>query len=236
MMLITILVPVVLLLGLITIVMVTKNMGRVRMKKTFQWKLIIGYLALLLIALAVAEIMEQKVESKSPPKIAETEIGFDLYHAIVEGLPIPENLVLTKRSHEIKEKFSIPSFTGAYIIIERVPDNSQTIEEAVYSPELMAMFSDEGNAYYDLSDQLKIELPVWDDSSMSVPKQPDNNLQYTFYHDSNMLNQFTGEKTQGNSSGSVSGAMTIHLTIPESIELDIPETENEYGYYIDILE
>lgn len=30
--------------------------------------------------------------------------------------------------------------------------------------------------------------------------------------------------------------MTIHLLIPESIELDIPEAENQQGGYIDILE
>ncbi|WP_158232275.1 hypothetical protein [Sporosarcina sp. P1] len=50
------------------------------------------------------------------------------------------------------------------------------------------------------------------------------------------MNQSTGEKTHGNSSGTVSGVMTIHLSIPESIELDIPELNDEQNYYIDVLE
>lgn len=236
MMLFTIMVPVVLLLGLLTIIIVTKNMGRVRMKKSFHWKLIVGYLVLLMIGLVIAETMERQVEGVNPPEVVANEDGFDLYNAIVEELPIPENLVLAKRSHEVEGKFSIPSFTGAYVLIKRTPDTSQTIEETVYSPELMTMFNDEDSMYYDLSDQLKINLPVWNSGSMSVPKQPKNHLEYTFYHDSNILNQFTGEKTHGNTSGSVSGVMTIHLLIPESIELDIPELEDEQNYYIDILE
>lgn len=232
----TILVPVMLLLGVLTLVVVAKSMGRVRMKKTFHWKLISGYLVLLLIALVVAETMEQKADSEYPAQIAASGAGFDLRHAIIEDLPVPEHLVLAKRTHEMNGVFTIPSSIGAYIIIERSPKDSGTIEETVYSPELMAMFSEKGDTYYDLSDQLEIELPVWDDHSMTVPPQPDNQLQYTFYHDSNVLNQFTGENTQGGSSGTVSGAMTVHLIIPESIELDIPDTESEEGYYIDILE
>lgn len=235
-MFITILVPVVLLLGLLTIIMVTKNMGRVRIKKTFHWKLITGYLVLLLIGLVVAEAMEQRIEGVNPPEVVANEVGFDLYNAIVEELPIPKNLVLAKRSHEVEGKFTISSFPGAYILIKRTPEISGTIEETVYSPELMTMFNGEDSMYYDLSDQLKINLPVWNSNSMSVPKQPENRLEYTFYHDSNILNQFTGEKTHGNSSGSVSGVMTIHLLIPDTIELDIPDLDHEQNYYIDILE
>lgn len=236
MILITILVPIVLLIGVLTIILVTKNMGRVRMKKSFHWKLITGYLVLLMIGLVVAETMEQRIEGVNPPEVVANEVGFDLYHAIVEELPIPQNMVLAKRSHEIEGKFTIPSISGAYVLIKRTSDNSRTIEETVYSPELMTMFNNEESMYYDLSDQLKINLPVWDSESMSVPKQPENHLEYTFYHDSNILNQFTGEKTHGNSSGSVSGVMTIHLLIPESIELDIPELDDDQNYYIDLLE
>lgn len=235
-MLFTIMVPILLLLGVLTIILVTKNMGRVRMKKSFHCKLITGYLVLLMIGLIVAETMEQRVESVNPPEVVASEVGFDLYHAIVEELPIPQNMVLAKRSHEIEGKFTIPSITGAYVLIKRTSDNSRTIEETVYSPELMTMFNNEESMYYDLSDQLKINLPVWDSESMSVPEQPENHLEYTFYHDSNILNQFTGEKTHGNSSGSVSGVMTIHLLIPESIELDIPELDDDQNYYIDLLE
>ncbi|PIC68212.1 hypothetical protein CSV71_04715 [Sporosarcina sp. P21c] len=206
------------------------------MKKSFHWKLITGYLVLLMIGLVVAETMERQVEGVNPPEVVANEVGFDLYNAIVEELPIPENLVLAKRSHEVEGKFSIPSFTGAYILIKRTSDASRTIEETVYSPELMLMFNEDDSIYYDLSDQLNIKLPVWDSNSMSVPTQPENHLEYTFYHDSNILNQFTGEKTHGNSSGTVSGVMTIHLSIPESIELDIPELNDEQNYYIDVLE
>lgn len=237
MMMFIILVPILLILGLLTIIMMTKNIGRMRMKKSFHFKLIIGYLVLLLIGLVVAEIMEQQVENASLPKTLANETEFDLYHAIVEDLPIPENRVLAKRSHEVGEKFSIPSLIGAYVLIERTTESSNTIEETIYAPELMASFGD-NDTYYDLSDELEIELPVWNSDSISVPKQPENQLHYTSYHDSNILNQFTGDRTlgYGGSSGSISGTMTIHLLIPESIELDIPEAENQQGGYIDILE
>ncbi len=237
MMILTIVIPILLLLLLLTIIMMTKNIGRMRMKKSFHFKLIIGYLVLLIIVLIVAETMEQKVENASLPKTVISETEFDLYHAIVEDLPIPESSILAKRSHEIEGKFSIPSFVGAYILIERTSESSQTIEETIYAPELMASFGD-NDIYYDLSDQIEIKMPIWNEHSMSVPKQPQNQLHYTFYHDSNILNQFTGERTSdyGSSSGSVSGTMTIHLLIPESIELDIPEAENQQGGYIDILE
>lgn len=235
-MFLTILVPVVLLLGLLTIILVTRNMGRMRMKKSFHWKLITGYLVLLMIGLVVAETMERKVEGVNPLEVVANEVGFDLYNAIVEDLPIPEHLVLAKRSHEVDGKLSISSFTGAYILIKRTSDASRTIEETVYSPELLTMFNEKDDMYYDLSDQLNIKLPVWNSNSMSVPTQPENHLEYTFYHDSNILNQFTGEKTHGNSSGTVSGVMTIRLLIPESIELDIPGLDDEQNYYIDVLE
>lgn len=235
-MLLTILVPIVLLLGILTIILVTRNMGRVRIKRSFHWKFIIGYLVLLIIGLGVAETMERKVKGVNLPEAVENEVGFDLYSAIVEELPIPDNLVLAKRSHEVEGEFSIPSFSGAYVLIKRTPSTSRIIEETVYSPELMATFDDEENTYYDLSDQLKVNLPVWDSKSMSIPKQPKNHLEYTFYHDSNILNQFTGEKTSGYSSGTVSGVMTVHLLIPESIEIDIPELDDDQNYYIDLLE
>lgn len=236
MMLFTILIPILLLLGVLTIVVVTKNMGRVRMKKSFHLKLIIGYVVLLLIGLAIAETMEQRVGSAELPEAVANGGEFDLYHAIVEELPVPRNMILAKRSHEVEGKFTIPSISGAYVLIKRTSDDSRIIEETVYSPELMTMFNSEDSTYYDLSDQLKINLPVWDKGSMSVPQQPENHLEYTFYYDSNILNQFTGEKIHENSSGTVSGVMTIHLVIPELIELDIPELDDEQNYYIDLLE
>ncbi|PID16159.1 hypothetical protein CSV63_05850 [Sporosarcina sp. P34] len=238
MMFFMVLIPIVLLLGLVPIVIFTKNMKRTRLKKSFHRNIIVGYLVLLLLGVFVAEFMERKVELHIPPKVTDKNIEFDLQSAIVEGATIPEHLVLAKRSHEVKDELSISPFTGAYMLIERTPHHSNVVSETVYTPELLANIGDgDGDdVYYDFTDQLKIALPVWENNWMTVPKQPRNTIQYTFYHDSNILNQFTGEKTHGYSSGSVSATMMIHLVIPESIELNLPEIESERGTYIEFLE
>lgn len=236
MMFFMVLIPVFLLMGLVLIVIFTKNMKRTRLKKKFHRNFIFGYLLLLLLSLVVAEVMERKVEHQNPPKVNVEDVEFDLPAAIVEGTPIPEKFVLAKRSHKVKGELVISSFTNAYLLIERTPDNSHTIKETVYTPELMANIGEENDVYYDVTDRLESALPIWESNLMTVPKQPLNNIQYTFYHDSNILNQFTGERAYGYSSGSVSRAMTIHLIVPESIVLKLPEVENEYGTYIDVIE
>ncbi|MGE7546268.1 hypothetical protein [Sporosarcina newyorkensis] len=236
MMMFAIVMPILLIIGILTIMMVVKSMGNVRVKKKFHHKLIIGYLALLVIVLIVAEIMVQNHQMEPPPTVTSSEAGFDLRYAIDQGAPIPERLIAAQRTHEVEGEFSLPKFyRHAYILIERTPEESNTIEETVYKPELLTGFDESGGIYYDLSDQLQIELPIWDSHSMSVPKQPINKIQYTFYHDSNMLNQFTGVQNHGYSSGMGSGVITIHLVIPESVELDIQETGDEYGDYIEFL-
>lgn len=236
MMFFMVLIPVLLLIGLVLIVVFTKNMKRTRLKKTFHRNIIVGYLVFLLIGLAMAEVMERTTEYQTPPIVNVEDVEFDLLAAIVEGTPIPEHSILSKQSHEVKGELLISSFTNAYLLIERTTDNSNIITETVYTPELLANIEEEDDMYYDFTDQLEIALPIWEGNLMTVPKQPLNNIQYTFYHDSDILNQFTGEKTYGYSSGSVSGAMTIHLLVPESIELTLPELENEYGTYIDVIE
>ncbi|ARD48297.1 hypothetical protein [Sporosarcina sp. P33] len=231
-----ILLPMLLLTSLVLIVVFTKNMKRTRLRKTFHRNIVVGYLALLLIGLVVAEVMERTVEQHALPKVLPNNSEFDLYTAITEGKPIPERLVLAERSHEVQDTLLVSAFTSATIFIERTPGNGNTIAETVYSPELMVSIGDETDEYYDFTEQLEVALPIWENGSMSVPKQPANRIQYTFYHDSNIVNQFTGEKTHGYTSGSMSGAMMIHLAVPESITLNLPETENEYGAYIEVIE
>ncbi|WP_301109145.1 hypothetical protein [Sporosarcina sp.] len=238
----TVVMPVLIILAVVIIWLVIKNMGKMRMKKSFHRKLIIGYIVLLFVVVIAAEIMEKKYDRQPPPKAPESAMGFDLRYAIEQRSAIPERLVEAKRTHEVKGEFSIPKFyEGAYILIERTSEESNTIEETVYKPELFAGYDTSYGGLYDLSDQLKIELPVWDDHSMRVPRQPQNHIQYTVYHDSNMLNQFNHPHNKSSSSsagvttGMTSGMMTIHLVIPESIQLEIPETGDEYEQYIELL-
>ncbi|GKV63989.1 MULTISPECIES: hypothetical protein [unclassified Sporosarcina] len=240
MMIFAIVTPILLVLGLLTIMMTVKNMGRIQIKKNVHRKLIIGYLILLFIGVITAEIMTSMNDQEPPPKMPENAAQFDLRSAIEQDAAIPERLVAARRTHEVDGTFAIPDlYNGAYILIERTPGESNIIEETVFKPELYAGFDVSDGSYFDLTGQLQIELPVWDSRSMRIPKQPVNKIRYSIYHDSNMLTQFgsSPSTSTGMVSGTVSGMMTIHLRIPESIELDISETEDEFEYdqYIELL-
>ncbi|WP_153731043.1 hypothetical protein [Sporosarcina obsidiansis] len=234
----TIILPILIILAIVTIWLVVRSMANMRLKKNFHRKLVIGYIALLFIVLIAAEIMVQNHDQEPPPKAPENAVQFDLRYAIDQGASVPERLVAARRTHEVEGTFTIPDFyRGAYILIERTAGESNKIEETVYKPELFAGNDVSNETLYDLSDQLQIELPVWDSHSMYVPKQPQNQINYTIYHDSNVLNQFTDQKrhVSGMVSGSMHGVMTIHLVIPESIELDIKQTGDGYDQYIELL-
>ncbi|PIC63981.1 hypothetical protein CSV79_09330 [Sporosarcina sp. P13] len=236
-----------LLMGIVVLMVVVKSAGRMSMNKTFHRKFIMGYLVLLSILLITAEVMERNYEFEQLSIVEGNRYGFDVRNAIEEGLPIPQRLIASKRTHEVGEKFSIPKFpTNAFILIERIAVESNFIEETVYRPEMMVEFGGPGSTYnddtegtyYDVSDKIQIELPVWDRRSMYVPLQPSNNIQYTFYHDSNILTQFSEQRRSGYSytSGSVSSMMTVHLRIPESIVLDLPQSTDEFeNYTIEVL-
>ncbi|MDV6379160.1 hypothetical protein ORD22_13140 [Sporosarcina sp. GW1-11] len=238
---------IVLLMVIVVLMLVVKNAGRLGINKIFHRKFIIGYLILLLIFLIIAEVMERNYEFEQLSIVEGEQYGFDVRNAVEKGLPIPQRLIATKRTHEVEENFSIPKFPdNAIILIERTTDKSNLIEETVYRPEMLVEFGGFdsrnydglGGTYYDVSDKIQVELPVWDSRSMYVPLQPSNTIHYTFYHDSNILTQFSEGRRIGYSysSGSMSGTMTVHLRIPESIELHLPQSADEFeNYRIEIL-
>lgn len=236
MMLIPIFGSILLIAASLTIFMLVKNFGNLGMKKAFHRNLVIVYLILLLGALIVSEIMQRTNAAEAPPVVSANEMNYDIYFALSQGSEIPENRIASRRTHEVDGKLFITSKSqSAYILIERSKEKGNTVTETIYKPELYTGYDEDRGSYYDLSDRLQFKLPEWDSSSMTVPRQPVNQIHYTFYHDSNMISQFTGQPRHRGGSGSASTQLLIHLSIPESVELDIPSTENENGTFIDYL-
>lgn len=224
-------------IGLFIIILVTQNLGRLQIKKSVHRTIFAVYIVLLLIALVVGEAAEKKLGNQMPERLP-YDNQFDLEYAIINKQPIPESLLLEKRTHEVGETLDITNaYNQAVVLIERTKDAGHTVKEAVYTPELGASFGNDAEEYYDFSGMLDVELPVWTNHSMTVPIQPRNDISFKFFHDSNVLGQFTGEKTTSYSSSSYSRFMSIHLIVPESVELKLPEAEgDEYTHYVRVIE
>lgn len=232
MMAVAIIGPILLIVGIVTLLFVVKNAGRMRMGKTFHWKLIIGYLMLLAVLLIIAEVMERNYKFEQPFVVSASESEFDVMTAIRQDLPIPERLIVEKRTHEVEQKFSIAHIpVEAFIVIERTSDESLVIQETVYKPKVLLELYSEENAYYDLSDGIKVKLPVWDKQSMYLPQQPINQVRYTFYQDSGILNQFSEKPMDAFRMGTISSMLVIHLLVPTSIDLEVPEFTDEFERY-----
>ncbi|AXI00583.1 hypothetical protein DV702_13145 [Sporosarcina sp. PTS2304] len=228
---------VLLLLAILTILLVVKSAGNLGMNNSVHKKVLVSYLALLFIVFIAAEVMAKTMEFEQLTVVEGNLYGFDVREAIEKDLPIPNRLIATQRTHEIDGKFTIPNFPkDAVILIERTADRDNVIEETVFRPEMMVEFDGMDGTFYDVSHKIKIELPAWDSHSMYVPMQPPNHITYTFYHDSNIVNQLSGKPSYGYNSGSVSGMMTVYLKVPESIELDLPQSTDEFeNYTIEVL-
>lgn len=191
-------------------------------KTHFTWMKV--YFVLLLASLVFAELLEWNRTDTHMPKIAtEEEVEFNLYEAITHHLPIPNDMIVERRTHETNGHLTIrvESEMGL-VLIERTQEKGTLIEETIFKPLLVA--ND-----YDLSNQLQFNKPLWQDGTMRVPKQPMNELQYVSYYDSIMLNLFTKERNKHfDSWGSSSQLMMIHLRIPESVTIDADEDVVEY--------
>lgn len=228
--LVYLIIPLTFLAGLLAIIAVMRNFSRLHVRKSVHCYVLAGYVGLLLIALAVGEVMERKADIQPLETIAYDE-EFILEDAITEKKPIPERFIYERRLHDTAGKLAVDNtLDQAYVLIEKTEEAGNTVVETVYKPELIASFTNDEAAYYDLSGQLDIALPVWTADSMTVPRQPRNDIYYTFYHDANIAGQFTSERNLGYTSSSYSSLLIIHLLVPESVELDIPKwSDDEYG-------
>lgn len=182
------------------------------------------YFVLLLASLIFAEILEWNRAETNIPKIAtEEQLEFNIYEAITNHLPIPNDMIIEKRTHETNGHLTIrvESEMGL-VLIERTKERGTLIEETIFKP---LIFAND----YQLSNQLQFKKPLWQDGIMRVPQQPINELEYVSYYDSIMLNRFTKEGNKRYDSwGSSSQLMMIYLRVPESVIIDADENNVEY--------
>ncbi|MGN7408339.1 hypothetical protein [Sporosarcina sp. SAFN-010] len=203
-----------------------------RFTRKTHYKVIIGYITFLLFALIVTEILEQTT-SLNPPRITSQE-KVDVGRAILSDKSIPKNQLVTERTHEVDGKLSIKAEQREYetiFYIERSFENGNTVTERVYKPSLTIGDGGNGGKSYDLSQYVKVSLPVWKGQEVVMPFQSKQELFISAYRDSIFISQLTSNQVGNRYGGSEMSYGIVHLIIPENIELDIQLAPD---YYVEV--
>lgn len=178
-----------------------------------------GYIALLCIGLIFAEIAEVKNREEMPKKLDNDQLSIYFEQVVQKKGRIDTSYILSERQYTVSESLSIHQpFEHVAFYIERTKDHS-TVKEVIYKPLLDIN-------HYDFSDHVKVEMPIWQDNEVTIPKQPKSIFRYISYHDSALVNQLTtarGANFNGFSSGYQT--MAIHLIVPEDVDIQFDSTD-----------
>lgn len=185
----------------------------------FHYTIVFGFIALLFVMTIIVEVLFPNSEIRHFPPNENTFDNVIVESSILDGNPIDESQLLTKRTHEIDDQLTINHYNTEYIEtdiwIERKEVNDGIVEEYITKP--LYMVND-----YDLSNEIDVTLPEWQGHTMTFLKQPTFEFEFAYYTDSFILNQFTDEKNYDLlSSFSSSGRLiTIHLIVPKDLKID----------------
>ena len=207
-----------------------------RISKAAHFKLLIGFLGLLLLLTAIGEFVGvgRQLLEPAPKADAKLEQLFDsISDQIFNREAVDPSLLFEKRTHPVGETLTIHNkeqnedyFEGPTIYIERKIGNDQTIEEFVYKPLLIV------NGY-DFSNKANVMMAIWTGDTMTLSENSSDDITYTTFQEVTFLNQLTKNKsyyTGGNDS--IFSSPIIHLKIPKDLEV-INEYEEEQLIYID---
>lgn len=203
-----------------------------RLTRKIHYKVIIVFMTFLLIALIVTEILEQTT-SLNPARITSQE-KVDVGRAILSDKSIPENQLVTERTHEVDNKLSIKGEqleSDTIFYIERSLKDGNTVTERVYKPNVTIEAAKIGGKSYDLSQYVKVSLPVWKGQEVVMPFQSKQELVISAYRDSIFNSQLTSNQVGNLYEGSEMSYGIVHLIIPENIELDIQLAPE---YYVEV--
>ncbi|WP_025783154.1 hypothetical protein [Sporosarcina sp. D27] len=203
-----------------------------RFTRKSHYKVIIAYMTFLLVALIVTEILEQTT-SLNPTRITSQE-KVDVGRAILSDKSIPENQLAIERTHEVDGKLSIKAEQLEYetiFYIERSFEDGNTVTERVYKPSVTIEAAKIGGKSYDLSQYVKVSLPVWKGQEVVMPFQSKQELVVSAYQDSIFISQLTSNRVRNLYKGSKISDTIVHLIIPEDIELDI---QLDPDYYVEV--
>jgi hypothetical protein len=182
------------------------------------------YIAFLLIALIVSEVMATKNAIAPPLRVANYKVNIE--NAILSGESVDPSLIFEKRTHPAPKTLKIQnSASETYIYIERKKENDGIIEEILYKPILYVLS-------YDLSNELTVSKPIWNENIVTIIPNEKEDIKYVSYHDSNVTNQLTKNGSQDYSGfTSMSGSNVIHLIVPK--DLIIESIYPEFVHFID---
>ncbi|VDG98368.1 Uncharacterised protein [Lysinibacillus sphaericus] len=203
-----------------------------RLTRKTHYKVIIVYMTFLLVALIVTEILEQTT-SLNPTRITSQE-KVDVGRAILSDKSIPENQLVTERTHEVDGKLLIKTEqleSDTIFYIERSLEDGNTVTERVYKPNVTIEAAKIGSKSYDLSQYVKVSLPVWKGQEVVMPLQSKQELAISAYRDSIFISQLTSKQVGNLYRGSKISYTTVHLIIPEDIQLDI---QLDPDYYVEV--
>ncbi|MCZ2260322.1 hypothetical protein [Sporosarcina sp. G11-34] len=214
----------------------------VRINKSTHFKILLGFLGLLLILTAIGEFVYDGKSSADPAPKADADYmqlldSMDsIDNQIINSEEVDPTLLVEKRTHSTGETLTIYSqekyvdhFEGPVVYIERKSGNDKTIEEFIYKPLLVT----DG---YDFTQKVPIWMPIWEGDIMTLPKSPGYDITYTIFQEATALDQLTKFKSNSYQGyDSTYRPSVIHLKIPENLKI-INEYEEEQLIYIDELD
>lgn len=194
----------------------------VQLSKSTHFKMLIGFMALLVLLTIAAEFVASGKPLVTPPPKAgpnfEEEI-WEVSNQIMNSEKVDDALLLEKRIHPAGDalviQHSAEPYDDPHIYIERKNNNDdQTIEEILYKPAVLV-------DNYDFSDRLKIMTPVWDGNIVSFP-QAKSKINFITFEEATALKQLTANASQqliSEGGFSTSTPLIIHLIVPKDLEI-----------------
>lgn len=207
-----------------------------RISKPTHFKILLGFLGLLVFLTAIGEFVNPGKQSAKPAPVADPnyELLFDsIADQIFNREEVDPSLLVEKRTHPIGQTLTIYNkvenedyFEGPLIYIERKSDNDQIIEEFVYKPLLVV----DG---YDFGQKFPITLPIWTEDTMTFKDNTRYDITYTTFQEAILLDQLTKSKSTNHQGyGTPLSLPVIHLKIPKDLEI-INEYQEEQLIFID---
>lgn len=200
-----------------------------RINRSTHYKIVVAFIALLLVLTITIEIMEPQMQKTTPAQTVDADFSNmieSLDGQIFNRETIDPSIILEKRTHFAGKTLTIHRndelFDRPYIYIERKPDNDDTIEEFLYKPILIV---DDLN----FSDKVNVTKPKWTEDTVTFRKVLQTNIERINFEDASMLKQLTTMRFQPSISmgyGSMSSLPVVHLKVPKDLKI-IAEDEDE---------
>ena len=205
----------------------------VQLNKSAHFKILIGFMALLVLLTIGAEFIGSGKPLVTPPPQADPNFEEEIWeieNQIMNREQVDDSFLLEKRLHPAGDALVIQQsedpFDHPHLYIERKNKDDQTIEEFLYKP---AIFIDN----YDFSDRVKVATPVWNGNIVSFP-QVKSKVNFITFEEARTLEQLTTSSSQqviSDGYSSTSRPLIIHLILPEGLE--IIADDEDYLSFID---